>query len=94
MSEVKGKLAHVNEKLTRAQSDYQFLANFNVFQLLKLQDGNLIVPNPPGQRQPARTLDGLLSTHELIHVLEEKDRLTAEFNELAARLKTLAPHLL
>jgi len=95
VSEVKGKLAHVNEKLTRAQADYQFLANLNVFQQLKVQDGQLIVPNAPtsGQGQP-RTLNGLLSTHDLMRVLEERDRLTGEFNALAARLKTLAPHLL
>lgn len=95
VSQVKGKLAHVNEKLTRAQAEYQLLANFNVFQLLKVQDGKLIAPNAPPYNQPQRkTLDGLLGTHELIQVLEERDRLKAEFEDLAARLKALAPHLL
>jgi hypothetical protein len=57
----------------------------------KVIDGNLVFSNPP---QQPRTLDGLLSVHELIKVLEEKDRLTGERNDLVARLKPLAPHLL
>jgi hypothetical protein len=93
VSHAKGKLAHVNEKLTRAQGDYTYAVHQQVYPNLKAIDGRLIIPNIyPGQ--PPRNLEGLLSTHELIQVLEEKQRLMSELAELSARLKTLAPHLL
>jgi hypothetical protein len=95
VSHIKGKLAHLNEKLTRAQMGYQFLGNPGMFSQLRVEDGKLALPPNYVQRnQQQNQLDGLLSTHELIQVLEEKERLTAEFNDVAARLKTLAPHLL
>src|ERR1700731_3034029 len=93
ISHAKGKLAHVNEKLTRAQGDYAYasMSNSQVFQQLKAHEGKLIVPMTH-PNQPPRTLEGLLGTHELIHVLEEKQRLTVELNGLTSRLKELAPH--
>lgn len=92
VSHAKGKLAHVNEKLSRAQRDYFFAGNSQIFQQLAIQEGKLVTPNPH-RVQPHPTLDGLLSTHELIEVLEEKQRLTSELDGLVARLKGLAPHL-
>jgi hypothetical protein len=97
VSHAKGKLAHVNEKLNRAQLSYAYAGHQQVFPLLKTNGGSLVVPNVQNFRpgtQPPNTLEGLLSHHELIQVLEEKERLTAELAGLTARLKELAPHLL
>jgi hypothetical protein len=45
----------------------------------------------PGQ--PTQ-LEALLNEHELIEVLEKRQRITEELNAATARLRGLVPHLL
>lgn len=92
-SRLKGELNHVQEKINLAQQSYVIVGqNISAF---RIQDGKLMAPpSPQHGRAQQQTVDGLLSTRELIEVLETKERLTAEVNGAAARLRALAPHLL
>lgn len=90
-SHLKGKLNHVAEKLTLAQSAYQIAAQS--FQAIKVENGKAVVAAPQWGNQQ-RPLEHLLSSAELAEVLTERDRLVAEVAGAAARLKALAPHLL
>ena len=91
-SHLKGRLNHVNEKLTQAQAAYQFLGQIQNFQNLRVQDGRLV--NPAQYGAPPQSLEGLLNTCELVEVLTEQQRLSAELANSGTRLKALAPHLL
>jgi hypothetical protein len=53
---------------------------------------NLVTPNH-GYANSANP-EFLLGHHELLEAFRERERLTGEVNEVAARLKALAPHLL
>ncbi len=95
-SHLKGELNHVQEKLNRAFMEMQFLVQQNqIFQTLKAEGGKVTYVPPPQLRgQALHSFEGLLNHHELVHVLEEKQRLAAELHEATERLKALAPHLL
>jgi hypothetical protein len=93
-SELKGKQAHVQERLTRAQQAYAMVSNQNSFGSLKVQDGKLFTSGNSPQPAVVRPVEGLLSEEHLIALLEERKRLGIELAELAVRLKALAPHLL
>ena len=95
-SAARGHLNHVQERLTRFWSEIVPLANQQIFQTLRVDDGVIkFNPAPPYQRQTAHSsLEGLLDHKQLKEVLEEKQRLAEEISKLAERLKALAPHLL
>lgn len=95
MNHAKEKLNHVNEKLRQAHADWTYVSQPNVFQVLHAAEGKIIIPPGGAARAQAapRSLEGLLSYHELLEVLEEKQRWTAKYNEAATSLRTLAPHL-
>lgn len=94
-SHVRGQLNHVTEKLAKAQIAAQLLGNQQVFQSLRVEKGALLFNNSNNyQPQPRPSLDGLVGHTELIKIVEEKQRLTAELQGLAERLRALAPHLL
>jgi hypothetical protein len=90
-SEVKGRLNHIEEKLVRAQADYQAAGRPDTFPKITVQNGEPFAVVPPNQR---RTLDGLLDSHQLVEVLETRGRLRLEVAGLAERLKAIAPHLI
>jgi hypothetical protein len=91
-SEAKGRLNHMEEKLIRLVEDAQTLTQYNstnlLFQNLQVVDGK-----PGFSNQPNRFLTGLLSSKELVEVLEERDRLKEEVASLTQRVRSVAPHL-
>ena len=94
MNHTKDKLNHVNEKLRQAQQDWSYLVQGGAYAYLQVRDGKIVaVGNPQGQRVQERSLEALLNHHELVEVLEEKQRWTAKYNEAAQHFRTLAPHL-
>jgi len=90
-SEVKGKLNHLAEKLSRAQSDYQILGQAQNFNNLRVDGGKLVFQAAPSNQ---RVLENLLNSNQLVELLTERDRLNGELREISERLKALAPHLL
>jgi len=86
-STLKGHLAHVQERLNKAQGAYGTAAR--VFQTIRVEGEKLIVASAPPQN-----IDGLLNNHELLEALKERDRLNGEIKAVADRLRPLAPHLL
>jgi hypothetical protein len=92
LSKLKGHLAHVTEKLVRAQQAYSVVgANFAQ---LKIADGRIVLATP--QRHPGQQLgnpDALLNENQLVEALQERDRLNNEIRVISERLKPLAPHL-
>jgi hypothetical protein len=89
-SHLKGQLNHVTEKVTRTQHAYTYIGQN--FQSLQLVNDKLVMTNQ-GYGSPASP-DVLLGHHELLEAFRERARLTEEVNEVAGRLKALAPHLL
>ena len=88
---IKGKLSHVQEKLNRAGIAYTTVTQN--FPNLTVVAGRLHKPNSP-YPSSQDALDHLLSSSELVDVLEEKNRLSKELSQAADRLKAVAPHLL
>jgi hypothetical protein len=94
-SELKGHLAHVQEKLSLAQQDYVAASQGpQGVTGLRVMNGKLVAGPSPQSGNRQRDLEHLLNSHQLIEVLEERNRLQKEIAEKAARLKALAPHLL
>jgi hypothetical protein len=90
LSQLKGHLAHITEKLQRAQQVYAFLGQN--FQTVRVHDGKLQVQAPrPGF--PPAPFHALLDEPQLVEALSERDRLNGEIKGLTDRLKPLAPHL-
>jgi hypothetical protein len=90
-SEVKGRLNHIEEKLQRFLLDCKHVAHpqGNTSMLRVVSEKPVMAVNPP---QPP--LDNLLSTHELVDVLEERERMKAEVAQFTERIRAVAPHLL
>ncbi len=94
-SELKGHLAHLQEKLNLAQQDYVAAAQGpQGVNGLRVMDGKLIAGPSPHTGNRQRDLEHLLDTHQLTELIEEKNRLLKEIAEKGERLKALAPHLL
>ena len=94
-SKLRGEQAHITEKLNRAFRACGYVQISS--QHLKATGGR-IVSSLGGYQQPNQPtiadLPSLLSYGELLHLLEEKERLQTEINEVRERLMPLAPHLL
>jgi hypothetical protein len=95
VSELKAGLNHITEKLTRAFTAYQLLTQGQSPNNWRVEGGKVIVPSMAGRApgQPTQ-LEALLNEHELIEVLEKRQRITEELNAATARLRGLVPHLL
>ena len=92
VSRLRGELNHINEKLQRANSAYVRMQQSGGFTTWKVVDGKLVIPIN-NQYKPAFEAEGLLNAHQLIEILEEKQKLDKELAETTERLKGLAPHL-
>jgi hypothetical protein len=91
VSRLKGELNHVNEKLGRAYSAYQQMTQ-SIPNMWNVVNGSVIVPTP--QRPQSNVdADALLNKHQLIEILEHRQKLTSELTGALERLKGLAPHL-
>jgi hypothetical protein len=87
-SHLKGKLAHVNEKLSRCQQSYVYVGQN--FQNVRVANGQLAIqPGRPG----VASVHGLLDNAQLAEAITERDHLNEEVRQLQERLKPLAPHL-
>ena len=93
VSHLKGELNHINEKLNQAYYAYQAMVQGQNFNAWSVKDGKLIIPMRQPQMPPVN-LEALLSTRELVDVLEKKQHLTTELEATSKRLRDLAPHLL
>lgn len=91
-SHLKGQLNHVSEKISRAHAAFNF-AGQN-FANLRIMDGRLTTANAPQYPQGQKSLEDLLSYHELAEALKHRDELAREVTEKATSLRALAPHLL
>ena len=92
---LKGEINHVNEKLSRAFFAYNRMSQSPMTNNWNVSDGQLNIPSQSGQYQPqGAELDGLLNKHQLIEVLEHRQKLASELDEKSQRLKGLAPNLL
>ncbi len=95
VSRLKGELNHINEKLTRAFFAYQFLTQGQSPGNWRVDNGKVVAPAAGrNQSQPLPQLEALLNEHELIEVIEKRQKLTLELQGATDRLKGLAPHLL
>jgi hypothetical protein len=92
VSRLKGELNHVNEKLSRAFAAYQRMVQGQSPMNWNVQRGEIIVP-APYQQQPPADFAALLNKHELVEILEHKQKLAGELSAATERLKGLAPHL-
>ena len=89
-SKLKGELNHVTEKCTKAAQAYSFAAQ--QFQTFVAVGDKVMSRSQPGTQ--LAVLDSLLNQHQLVEVLNERERLTKEVKETGDRLRALAPHLL
>lgn len=94
VSRIKGELNQVSEKINRASAAYIRLAQSPMAVNWSVQNGQLHIP--PANQYPAQNadFDALLNKHQLIEVIEHRQRLTQELNAASQRLRGLAPHLL
>lgn len=93
VSHIKGDLNQIIEKLQRAFLAYVRLSQSGSFQNWKALDGKLHIPATNQYPQQNTDFGGLLNEHQLIEVLEHKQKLERELNAALERLKGLAPHL-
>jgi hypothetical protein len=91
-SQLKGELNHVQEKLNRAQGAYIFAGQ--QFVNLRIIEGRLGTNQGVQQQPQQKSLEDLLSHHELKEAFERRDHLAREVAEKTTRLRALAPHLL
>jgi hypothetical protein len=93
VGKLKGELNHVNEKLARASTAYNRLGqSTGGWTGWSVNNKTLLIP-APSYGGPMNDFSGLLNEHQLIEVLEHKQKLTVELNTATERLKGLAPHL-
>ena len=91
VNRLKGELAHLNEKTTRAFSIYQRMSQTQP-QLWTASGGQLQIPQTSTGMKNT-DFDALLNKHELIQVLEHREKLKKELASATERLHGLAPHL-
>lgn len=92
-SRFKEELNHVEKKVARVRQVYIFTTQN--FQNLLVQGDKLVATPEPGiMQQPPADFHALLNMHELIELLNERERLRCEVKEIGDRLRTLAPHLI
>lgn len=102
VSKLRGDLNHVNEKLNRAFFAYSKMGNSsNPANWTLKGDGQnqsiqLVVTTNYSNSQQIQNADlsALLNQHEIIKLLEQRDKLTKELNSTTERLRGLAPNLL
>jgi hypothetical protein len=92
-SKLKGEFNHVTEKASRCQQAYTFASQ--AFPNLSVVDGKLFADPQTTRHLQSNGADlhALLSSHELIGLFTERDRLNGELKETGDRLRALAPHL-
>ena len=94
VSRLKGEINHINEKLFKVFSAAQRLAQSTGPNYWSVSGDTLIIPTNTNYGNQTTDFSGLISKHELIEVLEHKQKLTAELSTATERLRGLAPHLL
>ena len=92
VSRLRGELNHINEKLNQAYLAYSAVSQGQTANSWSVKDGKLVVPVRQPQMPPVK-LEALLNYHQLVEVLDGKQRLTSELSEATKRLSGLAPHL-
>ncbi len=98
-SKRKGELCRIADELSRACQAYTGFSSQKLWDGMHVKDGRLVAPSVPeliaGQTVQSilqRAMD-LRNEEELVQLLAEKQRLSAELAELADELHSLAPHL-
>jgi len=92
-SKLKGELSHVTEKAAATQRAYAFAAQG--FPNIRVQGDKLVIQSQGAIRgQIPAELSALLNEHQLLELINERERLTRELKETGDRLRALAPHLL
>ena len=96
VSRLKEEVHHVGEKLMRTFLAYQAMTQGQNPGYWRAENGEPIISRQPNRSgvPPQVDLGALLNQHELVEVLEKKQKLTAELNQATQRLRDLAPHLL
>jgi hypothetical protein len=94
VSRLKGELNQITEKLNRAFFAYNRMTQSGMINNWSTINGQLNIPHGGQYPSNGAELEALLNKHQLVEVLEHKQRLTSELNAAAERLKGLAPHLL
>ena len=94
-SAAKGELNHLVEKIMAGTKAAYILGNGTTQgqAMPAVRGGHLMLPGGGTTPQVVSGLSRLLSYEQLVATIEEKDRVQDEVAALAARLKTLAPHL-
>lgn len=92
VSQLKGQLNQINEKLLRAYSAYMRLGQSNGPNNWTLEQGEIKAPSSqPGSKPP--DFSALLNHRELIEVLEHRKKVIDELKVATERLTKLAPHI-
>ena len=92
-SEVKGHLNHLEERLRRAIDQSLSFGQLKDFNQIQIVDGVAQVRATfPLNKLVA--LDGILSSRELVEIVESRKAKLAELEQLANRVRAVAPHLL
>ena len=93
VSNLKGQINHISEKLQRTSFAYMRMSNSQGPHTWSFQNGALQIPSSAQSGVQNADLAALLNKAELTEILEHKHKLTTELNEKLERLKGLAPHL-